>query len=89
MKRWIARALVAALAGTCFTLTSVAADQDSKTPRKPLKRATLTLPSKESATAGRSAPAPSPAPIATVPAPQPTPLHREDVTLEEMHRYHQ
>src|SRR4051812_38129169 len=97
MKSWIIAALPA-LAFSFTALTAHAIDNPDKTPRKPVKRPAV---QKIEASAGASAPVPTrlvgpaPAPVSTPPSPaplveaKPLPLYREDVTLEEMHRYHQ
>jgi hypothetical protein len=59
------------------------ADAPKKKKQPALKPASLVVPS---SSAGSSA---KPAQIQAAPKPVPAPLYREDVTLEEMHRYHQ
>lgn len=63
------------------------ADAPKKKQPPTLKPASLAAPSSSrgaSAPVVRPVQAPAPTPISA-----PMPLHREDVTLEEMHRYHQ
>ena len=96
-------ALLATLVAPAFIFCASAAERgETKPEQKPVKRTTLVAPKAEktsveqastTASSGASrAPAPmnvaAPAP-ATTEAPRPVPLFREDVTLEEMHRYHQ
>jgi hypothetical protein len=89
-KRDMKTLLAAALLLPALSLPAIA--EPAKKKPKALKPASVVIPS---SSRGASAPAPTPAstpaarPIPVVAAPLAPPLHREDLTLEEMQRFHQ